>query len=147
MRQPDQKRRLAELLTDPHEVSQLQDHDLLYASSEMIRAFDFLEGGPPFPLELGATAAAKPVAKLAALVAYFRAQGQDMLYIDLTPPDLGPFSLHAARVIIPDFQPIDFGWRERRLGGERLYELPRNLGLAPQRTNPERLNPDPHPIS
>jgi ribosomal protein S12 methylthiotransferase accessory factor len=76
-----------------------------------------------------------------------RVRGADLLYIDLTPPDLAPYSLHAARVIIPDFQPIDFGWRERRLGGDRLYQLPRSLGLAASRTTPEGLNPDPHPIS
>jgi len=147
MREPDQQRRLAELVADPHGVSRLQDHDLLYASPEMVRGFDFLEGGAPFPLEAGATAVADPAAKLAALVAFFRAQGWDLLYIDLTPPELGALSLHAARVIIPDFQPIDFGWRERRLGGDRLYELPWKLGLVPQRTNRERLNSDPHPIS
>ena len=71
----------------------------------------------------------------------------DFLYFDLTSQDLLEFGIHAARVIIPGFQPIDFGWKERRLGGERLYQLPQRLGLRSHRGTLEELNPDPHPIS
>ena len=57
------------------------------------------------------------------------------------------FNLFTARAIIPGFQPIDFGWKERRLGGPRIYELPVTLGLLRQPNTLETLNPDPHPIA
>jgi hypothetical protein len=50
-------------------------------------------------------------------------------------------------VILPGFQPIDFGWKERRLGGARLYRLPFDLGLRPTMTDWDDLNDDPHPLA
>ncbi len=147
LRQPDVRRRLAELVADPRLVSSLQDHDLLYAARESAGAFDFLRGAQPVPLSGGVDTSVGPAEKLRLLVDHFRIGGGELLYVNLTSHDLEGFGLHAARVIIPDFQPIDFGWKERRLGGERLYELPRRLGFTPARTTPERLNPAPHPIS
>jgi ribosomal protein S12 methylthiotransferase accessory factor len=147
LRQPDVRRRLAELVADPRLVASLQDHDLLYAAPESAGAFAFLHGSPAAPLAAGPDPPVDPAGKLRALVDHFRIAGGELLYVNLTPADLEALGLHAARVIIPDFQPIDFGWKERRLGGERLYELPRRLGLAPARTTPEQLNPAPHPIS
>jgi ribosomal protein S12 methylthiotransferase accessory factor len=81
------------------------------------------------------------------LTDHFQTKGADLLYFNLTTSDLDDIGLHTARVIIPGFQPIDFGWKERRLGGERLYELPQRLGLRSRRQTLEDLNPRPHPIS
>jgi ribosomal protein S12 methylthiotransferase accessory factor len=80
-------------------------------------------------------------------VEHFRESQGDLIYCNLTPPDIGALGLHTARVIVPDFQPIDFGWKERRLGGERLYEYPRRLGLAAQQRAYQNLNPHPHPLA
>ena len=104
---------MTELAADPRLTSGLQDHDLLYASPGASRAFTFLDGGSPYRLDGGADPppAPDPAGRLRHLVDALRARGADLLYVDLTPPDLAPYSLHAARVIIPDFQPIDFGWR------------------------------------
>ena len=120
---------------------------MLYASRESVGKFDFLRRTQTVPLSKGLDCSVGPAEKLRILVDHFRAEGGDLLYVNLTPHDLKGFGLHAARAIIPDFQPIDFGWKERRLGGERLYELPRRLGFTPARTTPERLNSAPHPIS
>jgi ribosomal protein S12 methylthiotransferase accessory factor len=87
------------------------------------------------------------LAKLRFLADHFRRANTDLLYFNLTSADLHEFGVYAARVIIPGFQPIDFGWKERRLGGERLYQLPQRLGLRSRRQTLEELNPEPHPIS
>jgi ribosomal protein S12 methylthiotransferase accessory factor len=54
--------------------------------------------------------------------------------------------LRTVRVIVPGFQPLHFG-HEPRLGGRRLYELPRRLGISEVPARPELLNTDPHPLA
>ena len=81
------------------------------------------------------------------LLNYLESQEKgDLIYYNLTPPDMSRFNLYTVRVILPDFQPIHFGWNERRLAGRRLYELPYQLGQSPAPTTPATLNPDPHPL-
>ena len=120
LRQPDVRLRLAELVADPRLVSALQDHDLLYASRESVGAFNFLRcGTETVPLSKGLDCSVGPAEKLRSLVDHFRAEGGDLLYVNLTPHDLKGFGLHAARAIIPDFQPIDFGWKDPPIGQAR----------------------------
>jgi ribosomal protein S12 methylthiotransferase accessory factor len=137
--------RIAELVRDPTAVRTLDDHALLYADPAMASAFDFLEG------ERGQwSAATTPLDErlpLAQVVEHFRAVGQDILYVNLTPRDLEPLGLFTARALLPGFQPIWFGRGERRLGGRRLFELPQRLGMRAAPTEVGALNPLPHPIA
>lgn len=147
LRRPETRERLDELLVDPGEVATLEDHDLLYASPDHLGAFDFLRESSVESTEWTALEPKTPAAKLECLLSYFADNHQDVLYVDLTPPDMARLGLHTARVIVPGFQPMHFGRSERRLGGTRLYELPRKLGLAPAPTTPESLNDLPHPLA
>jgi ribosomal protein S12 methylthiotransferase accessory factor len=81
------------------------------------------------------------------LVAWLDAKDSDLLYVNLTPPDMAALGLYTARAILPDFQPIDFGWKERRLGGTRVHQLPFELGLRNHVGGWADLNPDPHPLA
>ncbi|MCB0209276.1 MAG: hypothetical protein KDJ52_08100, partial [Anaerolineae bacterium] len=65
----------------------------------------------------------------------------------LTPPHIAALKLFTARAIIPGFQPIYFGYKERRLAVNRLYQLPHQLGLTASLATPQTLNCDPHPLS
>jgi bacteriocin biosynthesis docking scaffold, SagD family len=147
MRLPEVRRRMEELVNDPRRVATLEDHDLLYAAPKMLGNFDFLRRSPFACTSWEYAAPSSALAKLHRLVSHFRATSNNLLYFNLTPPDLDEFGIHTARVVIPGFQPIDFGWKERRLGGERLYQLPQHLGLRSRRQTLEDLNPEPHPIS
>ena len=49
--------------------------------------------------------------------------------------DLG---LHVVKVLIPGLQPLHAGYRYAALGGERLYQVPRLMGLAQPRPEPGR---------
>lgn len=147
LRQPETRRRLGELAADPRRVTDLEDHDLLYASHASLPALDFIRAPAAGPEMWAPSAASTAPERLHALVDHLRAQGQDLLYVDLTPPDMRALGLWTARAIVPGFQPIDFGWLERRLAGERLYELPRKLGFSASPTTPEQLNAYPHPIA
>lgn len=146
MRDPEIAIKIEELVAAPRRVSEHTDHDLLYASPRMAGAFDFLLERPVEETAWTAGDLA-PAAALTTLVEHFRASGGDLLYYDLTPPDMRQLRLHTARVVIPGFQPIHFGRRERRLGGARLYDLPVQLGITPQRASPDGLNSDPHPLA
>jgi ribosomal protein S12 methylthiotransferase accessory factor len=154
LRDPETRARLDELVDDPHQVSALEDHDLLYASPAMTRALDFLVASPTtgeatdWDADVnGEPIPDRPLNQLRHIIDHFRSVEQDLLYGDLSPPDMIGLGLHTSRVIIPGFQPIDFGWAERRLGGSRLFELPHRLGLAPTPTNLAMLNDLPHPLA
>ncbi len=142
LRDVETQARLAALVADRANVEKLEDHDLLYASESARDAFDFLLDSTPDELDWTAGEAS-----LGRLVDDLAEAGSDLLYVNLTPPEMGALGLFTARAILPDFQPIDFGHRERRLGGERLYALPARLGFREARTHLGNLNPDPHPLS
>jgi ribosomal protein S12 methylthiotransferase accessory factor len=136
--------RIAELRDNPAAVKTLEDHALLYADPAMAFAFDFLGGehGEWSPHASMSTAAA-----LSAVLNHFRAMGQEVLYVNLTPRDLEPLCLFTVRALLPGFQPIWFGRGERRLGGRRLFELPFRLGFRNAPSDLDSLNPLPHPIA
>jgi ribosomal protein S12 methylthiotransferase accessory factor len=147
IRLPEVRRRMEELVKDPRRVAALEDHDLLYASPKTLRNFDFLRSEPITSISWEQEAPSSVLSKLRYLADHLGKMKTDLIYFDLTPPDLNEFGVYVVRVIIPGFQPIDFGWKERRLGGERLYQLPQSLGLRSHRQTFEELNPEPHPIS
>ena len=140
------RERVAELVEDPSRVTTMEDHSLLYADPSMLHAFDFLVGDraswdePPDARELDG-------AELDRLVDHFASVGQDVVYVNLTSPDIEPLGMHAARAVLPGFQPIWFGANEPRLGGSRLFELPYGLGLRDAPAGPTTLNPLPHPLA
>lgn len=144
LRREETKARLEELRREPGLVTTLHDHDLLYAHPESLNRVDFLFSrtisGRDWPDHTYTRG-------LADLVTMLANAGHDLIYYALCVPELERLNLYVARVIIPHFQPIDFGWKERRLGGRRLFELPVALGLLPHANAIPTLNPDPHPIA
>jgi ribosomal protein S12 methylthiotransferase accessory factor len=146
-RRDEEVRRIAELVEDPDRVTSLDDHDLLYTSQAMLGAFDFLRDAPCSDFEWGAARAESAHDDLVTLTESLKGLGTDVLYCNLTSPDMGPFGVHTVRAIVPDFQPIHFGRGERRLGGARLFELPQRLGLRDGPVAVEDLNDLPHPLA
>jgi ribosomal protein S12 methylthiotransferase accessory factor len=146
LRSPATRERVAALVRDPQSVSTMHDHALLYCSPELLPALGFLLDQKPDLTEWGPLSAGDPTMQLEQLVTYCRSTHRDLLYYNLTPPDIAKLGLAVTRVIIPGFQPVTFGAREPRLGGARLYELPQQLGLASSRLTREVLNPYPHPF-
>jgi ribosomal protein S12 methylthiotransferase accessory factor len=146
MRNPETKVRLAELLENPGLVRDLEDHDLLYSSRKMIHAFDFLFNSPmeAFEWEINLEDNSE---RLNRLVEELKSKNSDLIYYNLTPPEMEKLGLHTVRVIIPDMQPIHFGHENIRLGGKRLYELPYRLGLKSKIATPSELNENPHPLA
>ncbi len=74
-------------------------------------------------------------------------RGYRVFYVDLTTPDIDPYPVRVARVLITQLQPIHFGHGLERLGGSRLYELPKTLGFQEIPSSEVSLNPCPHPLA
>ena len=75
------------------------------------------------------------------------AKGHRPAYAELTTPDLEGYDIHVVRIIAPGLQPVYFGHGQERLGGERLFKLPQQLGLADRVQTESDLNPCPHPLA
>ncbi len=136
--------RIEELAASPQLVASLEDHALLYTHHSTANAFTFLFGeratwqtGPEMD----------SAETLAHLIEHFRARDQDVLYFDLTPPDMRALGVYTARVVLPGYQPIWFGREERRLGGQRIFEFALNQGFREQAVTLDEFNPMPHPIA
>lgn len=138
--------RMAELAADHRQTSDRVDHLLLWASPHALPVLDFLRDTPIVARSWDDSTPPNASDQLRRLVEHFRAAGHDLIHIELTTADLAAYGLSVARVVIPDFQPTHFGWGEERLGGQRLFELPRQLGLRARRTTVGELNRYPHPL-
>jgi ribosomal protein S12 methylthiotransferase accessory factor len=146
LRHPEVQQRMQALVSGAQRVETLDDHDLLYASQEAIGAFDFLLEQPVEPMDWGSPPDSSSD-QMDRLIDWFANEHLDLLYTNLTPPDMERLHLHTVRAILPSFQPMHFGWNETRLGGDRLPSMPRRLELSPIGLAPGQLNPAPHPLA
>jgi ribosomal protein S12 methylthiotransferase accessory factor len=69
----------------------------------------------------------------------------NVIACDLTTSDIAELGLHAVRIVIPGMHPLHMGHQNRCLGGRRLYDVPRTLGLRRITLRPPD-NPHPHPF-
>ena len=75
------------------------------------------------------------------------AAGSTVAFVELTMPDLDAFPVRIVRAIATGLQPIHFGFGEERLGGRRLFAVPRLLGRVNRDLTEADLNPCPHPLA
>lgn len=146
LRDPKVTERREQLVADPAEVSELEDHDLLYTDARMLPAFDMWRSTTAEPLVIDDEEARPPDPVAWVTGALMKVGARSYLY-DMTTSDIAPLGLHVARAFIEGFQPIHFGDREFRKAGARFYDLPRRLGLDDRVRTERELNPLPHPLS
>jgi ribosomal protein S12 methylthiotransferase accessory factor len=152
MRKPGYNKRLQTLLNDFRNVKTIEDHELLYTDKSMVKALSFLHSGVDI-MKLDELPRIEnkvlydPQMLLQLCIARIKEKAaKDIVATDLTTSDISQFGLSVVRVVIPGFQPIDFGHNERRLGGKRLFEVPRELGYSDRILNYSDMNPFPHPL-
>lgn len=86
-----------------------------------------------------------PVEDCKILVELLRESNLETHVVDLTTVDINEVGFKVVRVVIPGMQPLDLEHHCPHLGGKRLFEVPKNLGLIKESLKEEQMNPDPHP--
>jgi ribosomal protein S12 methylthiotransferase accessory factor len=130
------------------DVRKLEDHGALFAEPEMLGELDFLLKTSHFQRlgDLANLSHGDVTADLTTCVKMLREAGSRVAYVDLTTPDVTPLGFRVVRAIATGLQPIHFGYRQERLGGRRLYDVPRALGYVSETRTASDLNRCPHPL-
>jgi bacteriocin biosynthesis cyclodehydratase domain-containing protein len=144
LRDPETRRRLGELLADPRAVSDLEDHDLLYADASQVGHLGhWLEA--PFQRAADAETTADAADTLGQLVETLARAGMDVVYVNLTPADVASLGIAVVRALVAGLVPIHFGADETRLAVSRLWTY-RSLAGEVARDLSD-LNLQPHPLA
>ncbi len=134
---------------DANLVVEFPDHLGFYQAREKHAEVAFLTGaperrafgdGPYGPPGLGVRQA------IDELVFRLGRSGHEVIVVNCTVPLLRGLGLCAVKVLIPGLQALNAGHRYRVLGGRRVLEAPRRMGLADRDRTLSELNPWPHPF-
>ena len=121
-------------------IRTLRDHLLVHAASRDLRErMRFLTTDGP-SIDFAEIAGRLPQGDLAERVAD---AGFEVIWHDVTSPDVAEHGLCTTRALMAGAQPLDNDHRFRHLGGRRLLDVPRALGHP---VSMHELNPDPHPF-
>jgi ribosomal protein S12 methylthiotransferase accessory factor len=131
------------------DVQSLEDHSAFMSQMNRRHEFEFLWQTNEMKRvdELPNPSTGDPAQDLERCAAELAAKGHRGAFAELTTPDLIDYGVHVVRVIVPELQPVHFGHGQERLGGERLFTLPQQLGFAESVRNESDLNPCPHPLA
>ena len=131
------------------DVRTIRDHSTFHAAPANLRETEFLmTPRAVVPMaDLVNHATGSTAGDLARCVSALRTAGCRVAYADLTTPDVAPFPIRVVRTIATGLQPIHFGFGMERLGGRRLFELPRQLKYAKSVRDESELNRCPHPMA
>ncbi|RUS43888.1 TOMM precursor leader peptide-binding protein [Cohnella sp. AR92] len=140
------------MLTDPERVVQMEDHPLLYSLPQAEDRLAFLLDSSRKPRRFDeefepVVRSADLTEDLERLLGVFRELGLDVVAVDQTAPELTDEGLFVVKTIIPGMLPMTFGHSfRRRVGLERLFRIPMELGYSDRSLTVDRLNPHPHPF-
>jgi len=136
-------------LNNYDDVHTLDDHSAFMSQADRRHEFAFLwqTGETKRVEDLPNWSNGGAAADLARCSAELAAKGHRPAYAELTTPDLVEYGVHVVRVIVPGLQPVHFGNGQERLGGERLFKLPQQLGFIDGVRTETDLNPCPHPLA
>jgi ribosomal protein S12 methylthiotransferase accessory factor len=131
------------------DVATLDDHSAFISQLDHRDELAFLwqNGEQKRIEELPNPSTGDPAKDLERCAAELAAKGYCGAFVELTTPDLVGYEIHVVRVIVPELQPVHFGHGQERLGGERLFTAPQQLGFVESRRSESDLNPCPHPLA
>ncbi len=137
-----------------HELARHQDvrdlpaHSAFFTLPEHLDELAFLTGAPgEIAIEdIPNLSKGDDAANLALCVDAMRSIGCEAAFAEVTTPDLDAFPIRAFRAIATGLQPIHFGYGLERMGGRRIFEVPRRLGLARADATEDSFNRCPHPL-
>ena len=138
-----------ENLHSPSDVKTLDDHADLYSLPKYSNQFDFLwsTGERVTLADLPSHDKSDMTENLNNCVDRLAETGYRAAFVDLTLPDVESAGFRVVRTVATGLQPIHFGNGHERLGGQRLFQLPVQLGLQREPNRFKDLNPFPHPLA
>jgi ribosomal protein S12 methylthiotransferase accessory factor len=87
-----------------------------------------------------------PGGQIGALCTRIQAAGASAYAVDVTSPDVAQLGLTVTKAVAPELCSLDVSHVARFLGGRRLYEAARAVGLRDDVLAESELNPEPHPF-
>jgi ribosomal protein S12 methylthiotransferase accessory factor len=125
------------------DVVELEDHSRAYEHPDWLPHASFLWAGQVMIEPPDDPPASPSSGSLRRLVEQLASNGQDVIGVDISTPEVARCGVRVVRAIVPGLQPLAFGTRVR-LGGCRLYEAPRRMDDAWPILTEADLNPVPH---
>ena len=132
----------------PQEVTGQEDHGLFYCSPERLVCLDpvlhpaWVQRAQDF----GTIPSADVKENIDTCVQRLAKLDLEVVFVEITSPELRELGFRVVKVLVPGLQPIDFGLLWPHLGGRRLYETPARAGYLQTRKQPWELNLFPHPF-
>lgn len=123
------------------EKFKIEERTSYWAQPKNVPRMRWITDGPVRPLrQLPIPQTSK--GKLAALISWCKEKGYEFVSVDIGRSPKNPSNLSIQFVVIPELQPMHLIESHPCLGGARLAEVPRSLGLEPA----SELNIEPHPF-
>lgn len=148
-RRAEETRAAGKHLSSYREVLTLEDHSGFFAPLGRLGEFAFLleSGRRRRAADLPNRATGSRESDLNLTVDALTRAGCRVAYVDLTTDDVSGLGVRVVRTLATGLQPIHFGHGEERLGGRRLFEVPRALAYGAAVRTEADLNPCPHPLA
>lgn len=133
----------------PEDVRTIDDHSALFAAPNMLPELEFLlRRRDVISIEdLKGQSLGSVEQDLSRVIAAVAGIGSEIICVDLTTDDIKSVGLRVVRMIATGLQPIHFGFGEERLGGDRLFRAPQQMGFSRAPSSEAELNRCPHPLA
>jgi ribosomal protein S12 methylthiotransferase accessory factor len=129
-----------------HELEDFEDHSIFYLKRpDLIHAFNpWRNAVASKHIDMAEKSKPDNLAELNRLLRLFKSKGYNVLAKDLTTPDVRSCGFFATCTFVPQLLQMNGAYPFYFLGGSRLYEVPRQLGISDRDYG--SLNPFPHPF-
>lgn len=132
--------------TDYSQIQSFEEHAWLYmTNNNMWHIFNnWISKAPWKNVDLSKPQYITDKDKLKSILSIFKKKLYNVLFKDITTPDLRQIGFYSIKIFIPQLLPLSGAYQYYFLGGKRLYEIPALLGY--KINDFEKLNHYPHPF-
>ncbi|MCC8088617.1 MAG: YcaO-like family protein [Rikenellaceae bacterium] len=132
--------------TEFNEIMSFEDHSIFYfVRPELLHVFDkWTNAVPSKKIDFNERRKLDTTNEIKRILRVMDEKGYDVLFKDLTTPDVDLAGFHSIKVMIPQLIQMAGIYKTYFCGGKRLYEVPAEMGYQPK--DYDNLNPYPHPF-
>lgn len=124
------------------------ERSILWSKTDKISKLDFLLKNSDFKnlSEIKNSSSERALGNLKTVLSFLKKTNLEVLYVDITQPEVKKAGFEVAKVIIPKLHPLYIFEPPAYRGGKRLYQVPKILGYTKEKAREEDLNEFPHPF-